>query len=459
MPILPEQYGRTGAYELLSAAARGHVAFDKRLIAALTAAPDSAIPDLVRFSREDRSEDRVDVSFDLLHLFACMPTPEAVPFLIGEMRRNPDDASAELIDLANRVGAPAAAALLDLFEEKLGAHSEILFVALMAGAAGARVEQAIAAVSEADPDDGAFLREIAATGYDRSEAQPEFEYPDEAEPDLTGLPEKEREEFLVSESAEFRLMAAASYLGEELSDRRRQQFLALGKSDPDARVRGAAWEALREETGNAGVLTALTARLKVAGDAHERACIANALASHIDEIEGLAEAIEAAYGAPEHRAKALEAMWRSLDRRWVDRPPLHLDDPNVELRRQAILATGYFRLHNQAKRLEPFFLDPGLREDALYAYALAAPADETRFGLRQLEKRIEGLAGGLGEEDEEAIRFALDMRLEMSGRSGSVAAKEDAGNAAASTPKVGRNDPCPCGSGRKFKKCCGVTVQ
>jgi len=24
------------------------------------------------------------------------------------------------------------------------------------------------------------------------------------------------------------------------------------------------------------------------------------------------------------------------------------------------------------------------------------------------------------------------------------------------TPKVGRNDPCPCGSGKKYKKCCGV---
>jgi uncharacterized protein len=23
-------------------------------------------------------------------------------------------------------------------------------------------------------------------------------------------------------------------------------------------------------------------------------------------------------------------------------------------------------------------------------------------------------------------------------------------------PKAGRNDPCPCGSGKKFKKCCGV---
>jgi uncharacterized protein len=26
----------------------------------------------------------------------------------------------------------------------------------------------------------------------------------------------------------------------------------------------------------------------------------------------------------------------------------------------------------------------------------------------------------------------------------------------AQAPKVGRNDPCPCGSGRKYKKCCGA---
>ncbi|HZN64913.1 MAG TPA: SEC-C metal-binding domain-containing protein, partial [Tepidisphaeraceae bacterium] len=25
-------------------------------------------------------------------------------------------------------------------------------------------------------------------------------------------------------------------------------------------------------------------------------------------------------------------------------------------------------------------------------------------------------------------------------------------------PRVGRNDPCPCGSGKKYKKCCGVAV-
>jgi uncharacterized protein len=26
------------------------------------------------------------------------------------------------------------------------------------------------------------------------------------------------------------------------------------------------------------------------------------------------------------------------------------------------------------------------------------------------------------------------------------------------TPKIGRNDPCPCGSGKKFKRCCGAAA-
>jgi preprotein translocase subunit SecA len=32
------------------------------------------------------------------------------------------------------------------------------------------------------------------------------------------------------------------------------------------------------------------------------------------------------------------------------------------------------------------------------------------------------------------------------------------GGRPAGHPKVGRNDPCPCGSGKKFKKCCGRNV-
>lgn len=33
----------------------------------------------------------------------------------------------------------------------------------------------------------------------------------------------------------------------------------------------------------------------------------------------------------------------------------------------------------------------------------------------------------------------------------------DLDHESASRPKIGRNDPCPCGSGKKFKKCCNMT--
>jgi SWIM/SEC-C metal-binding protein len=32
---------------------------------------------------------------------------------------------------------------------------------------------------------------------------------------------------------------------------------------------------------------------------------------------------------------------------------------------------------------------------------------------------------------------------------------EEAASAAARAPRISRNDPCPCGSGPKFKRCCG----
>ncbi len=36
-----------------------------------------------------------------------------------------------------------------------------------------------------------------------------------------------------------------------------------------------------------------------------------------------------------------------------------------------------------------------------------------------------------------------------------VSASLHANNRRRNAPKVGRNDPCPCGSGKKYKKCCG----
>jgi preprotein translocase subunit SecA len=38
---------------------------------------------------------------------------------------------------------------------------------------------------------------------------------------------------------------------------------------------------------------------------------------------------------------------------------------------------------------------------------------------------------------------------------GSVAQETDPATLAADMPRVGRNDPCPCGSGKKYKHCHG----
>jgi preprotein translocase subunit SecA len=38
---------------------------------------------------------------------------------------------------------------------------------------------------------------------------------------------------------------------------------------------------------------------------------------------------------------------------------------------------------------------------------------------------------------------------------GSVSEEPDPTTALAQVPKVGRNDPCPCGSGKKYKLCHG----
>jgi preprotein translocase subunit SecA len=68
---------------------------------------------------------------------------------------------------------------------------------------------------------------------------------------------------------------------------------------------------------------------------------------------------------------------------------------------------------------------------------------------------------------EETVRFLFRVQF---ARPEEVAAKEKVkqekityshGGESAKTPirrtekKIGRNQPCPCGSGKKYKKCCG----
>ncbi|NTW54437.1 MAG: hypothetical protein HGB15_06720 [Chlorobaculum sp.] len=59
-----------------------------------------------------------------------------------------------------------------------------------------------------------------------------------------------------------------------------------------------------------------------------------------------------------------------------------------------------------------------------------------------------GLIGDLGDCELDLQDYWEPWRKEY-------LAKNSAGRAVKAQPLVGRNDPCPCGSGKKFKQCCG----
>jgi len=457
VPIASDRYNQHSPYELLTAAARAHVAVDQRLLHRLLDNPAETLPDIIRFAGEDHTEDRVDLSVDLMRIFAASPTPEAVPFLLGEFRRFPEEIPDEMSEALARIGAPALEGLLALFDEGI-AYDEVPFHLVTLGVRDARIQEAIDEIRSKDEEEGAYLQEV----YDEYAGQtPEpydifAEYPESDIPDLDRLPPSEREEFLTHESPELRAVALDFLLGTTIEPAQVNRILKVAQTDADAKVRGLAWEALRESTEQERIKESMLARIDSPNTpAIERAGLCIGLAYNLDDPI-VRPYLDAAYADEETRPKAIEAMARSFDRSFAPMMVKHLDDPNPEARHAALWGVGYLRVQSEAPRLEKLFLDPEWRGEALYCYALCAAADDSRLGLRQLEERMDKLAEGLEEEEQQIVHSAFDLRLEMAGKKIRFTTTPEHEHAPASSIKVGRNDPCPCGSGKKYKKCCGA---
>ena len=92
----------------------------------------------------------------------------------------------------------------------------------------------------------------------------------------------------------------------------------------------------------------------------------------------------------------------------------------------------------------------------LQAYGQRDPVTEYRFqGYDMFEEMTESIR-------EETVKALMHVRIEQKVEREEVAKvtgtnKDDSANAPVQrkTEKVGRNDPCPCGSGKKYKYCCG----
>ena len=89
-------------------------------------------------------------------------------------------------------------------------------------------------------------------------------------------------------------------------------------------------------------------------------------------------------------------------------------------------------------------------------------AQQTTSAIFRIEKESPGFVGSLWQITAVSHAEGLPMTSEPAASDGqpegtgpTVAVVEPIHNR---LPKVGRNDPCPCGSGKKYKKCCGANA-
>jgi HEAT repeat protein len=499
--LSPDQYSSVPVCDLLAAAANGQAPFDHRLLKALLDRFESAVPDLVRFGMDDRPDDLIDLEPELVAIFRYKPTPLALPFLTEAVRRQPDDVSEELLDAFCRIGPVAVDPLLDLYRRlDPDEGGEVSFLLAALRVCDPRILDLLVGRLAVDPGDAAIqlglygdpaakpaleklLREFEANGdvppgtvseirsalqeldepREEETAEPYdiwADYPETALPLFDHLSEQECMEFLGSPVAEYRARAAES-LGSELSAAVKARLFDMARIDPEAPVRGACWERLRHALPDADIRAAMIERLsdETAPQAERIGALFGLSWEPDDPV--VRRHILDFYNSPDTRAQGLEAMWRSGDRAFSEYAIRHLDDEDPELRRQAIVAVGNLEIHAQAGRLTGFFDNEDFREDAIFAYARAVPGEVSRMRMRQLFNKIDELAGGLSEYEAAVVESAINLRLEQYGLEPLAITGEDEEELepepapAAPAAKPGRNDPCPCGSGKKYKKCCG----
>jgi hypothetical protein len=497
--------------ELLREAASGHLGVDRRLIQTILDQPDAAAQ-VLAFSRESREGHRLDLDPLIVDLFRYLKSDAALDFYIDAVRRQPEEIGDDLVQAFLPFGEKAVEPLLALYEE-LGEEQGGDIAFLLAGlrVRDPRVLPLLLDRLEYDAGDGAFLLGLYGDNAARpalekmlaeipdedtelrleiqrsiellDSPEPQYvsepfdilkEYPKTELPAFDLLPDGERIGMLASEDALIRAGAAHSFFNEDLAAETRDKLLALATSDPDLKVRVQAWESLSGAAEQAPIQNALIATLTdEAKPVEERGAAAVGLYAFADKDEAR-HGIETLYELGGHaRAKALEAMWRSLWEPFAKYFSGHLEETEeIAILRQALRGAGYFRLTKHAEKIASYFDREGdlatLRDDALFAYALAMPGETTRGRIRGMLRKIDALAD-LDQTETDLVMFALDERLRLHGLAPVFAEEEGdrsqesgvripelvATPTAAAQQKVGRNDPCPCGSGKKFKKCCG----
>ena len=132
---------------------------------------------------------------------------------------------------------------------------------------------------------------------------------------------------------------------------------------------------------------------------------------------------------------------------------VYADDPHPYLDGE-MWAYGYMKgVALRQTAWQPLFDDPGMQEVLRPIWLLGAddPQGELDEATRTPAQR-EALTLQIPAAVAAIYRYWLPTRQ-------AVMEREVATTLERTHPKVGRNDPCPCGGGKKFKKCCGAAAQ
>ncbi|MBV9266834.1 MAG: hypothetical protein JO061_11760 [Acidobacteriaceae bacterium] len=462
----PNHLDQYSPQEMINAAAKGHIGVDHRFIRAILDRGEEGRKAVLEFAGRDREEDRIDLAPELNSFFRHWKTADGVPFLIRYIEDDPENVPDEAVETLVEVGTPALEPLLALYDRLDESESgEVAFILanlrirddrilkilkdrldfdlsdtlLLVSIYGdpAAVPALDAALQQIGDSDDALAKEVrsvreqllASSGIPEPSLDQPFdiwqEYPETADIPIDLLDDDERLDLLENGVEAVRAAAANSFFNRDLTEGQRSRLLSVAERDESARVRARAWEALTTATENSQVLEAmLTALRRSEMPVEERGGLLVGLASEADRNEVRA-AIEALYRVPEGRAKALEAMWRSVHPSFREYFPKHLTDAEREVRRSAVWGVGYYGIKSELEKLRKLFTDEELRADALFAYALATPAEVSKGRMKALLSRIEKEAQGLSEMEEELVKAALDERLMLAGKEPFFAQEED----------------------------------
>ncbi|MDC5277953.1 SEC-C metal-binding domain-containing protein [Acinetobacter baumannii] len=135
-------------------------------------------------------------------------------------------------------------------------------------------------------------------------------------------------------------------------------------------------------------------------------------------------------------------MLQTLDSLWKE----HL--AAMDYLRQGIHLRGYAQKDpKQEYKRESFAMFAAMLESLKYEVISVLSKVQVR-----MPEEVEALEV---QRREEAERLAKQQQLSHESDNSALTSQEEANVAASLERKVGRNDPCPCGSGKKYKQCHG----